>query len=62
MGVCDDGGKGRWGWVMMVGRGRWGGVEVCLFAVCRRSMIIGIRLVTTLAIRYIIQLCLYNRW
>ena len=44
------------------GKGEVGGVEVCLFAVCRRSMIIGIRLVTTLAIRYIIQLCLYNRW
>ena len=25
MGVCDDGGKGRWGCVMMVGRGGGGG-------------------------------------
>jgi len=54
VGVCDDGGKGRWGW-------GWRYVT-SLFAVCRRNMIIGIRLVTTLAIGYIIQLCLYNRW
>ena len=39
--MCNDGGKGRWGWRYVTS----------LFAVCRRSMIIGIRLVTTLAIR-----------